>query len=97
MPFQCMLDNCPKDSEKCHLWWEIPWESKETGSIQFKKGCILSQEMSLPIIQDIVRSAHVSSEHSSNLNNTLHEGFMSLRQIAIESKEMRILPTTRQG
>jgi hypothetical protein len=87
MPFQCMLDKCPKDSEQCHLWWEIPWENKETGEVQFKKGCILSQEISLPIIQDIVRSAHISSEHSSKLNNQIHDGFVRLGKLAVMARQ----------
>ncbi len=87
MPFQCILDKCPKDSEQCHLWWEIPWENKDSGEISFKKGCIMSQQMGLPIIQDIVRSAHISSEHTSKLNNTMYDGFRSLAQIAIEHSQ----------
>lgn len=78
--FDCMLDKCPKDPEKCHLWWEIPWENQETGEVEFRRGCILSQEMGLPIVQSIVRAAHTASEHSSVARNSFENGVNVLQE-----------------
>jgi len=87
MSFNCMMyEKCPQHGnvEKggCVCWWEIPWENSETGEIQFKKGCILSQEMGLPIVQSIVRAAHISSEHASQARNSFDEGFGRLNELA---------------
>jgi hypothetical protein len=87
--FDCMLDVCPQSSEKCHLWWEVPEENTETGEIRIKKGCILSQYMGLPIVQSIVRAAHVSSEHASKARNSFDSGFERLNRLAEQSLAMR--------
>jgi hypothetical protein len=87
-----MFDSCPKDPKKCHLWWEIPWENQETGEVQFKKGCILSQQMSLPIVQTIVRAAHVSSEHASQARNSsdgLRKSIDVLNTLAVQAMQDR--------
>jgi len=85
--FDCMFDDCPQDARKCHLWWEMPWENSETGEIKTRKGCILSQEFSLPIIQILVRSSHVASEHTSKLNNNMINGLVDIANIMV--KEIR--------
>lgn len=87
--FDCLFDKCPKDQEQCHLWWEMPWENQETGEIRFKKGCILSQEMGLPIVQSIVRAAHVSSANASQANNTFQAGFEKLQELAATSVRLK--------
>jgi hypothetical protein len=85
--FNCIFDKCPKNSEECHLWWEMPWENTESGEVRTRKGCILSQEFSLPIIQAIVRAAHTSSEESSKVNNNLLNGLVDIANIMV--KEIR--------
>jgi len=87
--FDCLLDKCPKDPEQCHLWWEYPIENEQTGEVVFKKGCILSQEMGLPIVQSIVRAAHTSSEHASQARNCFHEGFRQLHELAAASVRLK--------
>ena len=87
--FECIFDQCPKDPEKCHLWWEMPWENQETGEVRTRKGCILSQEFSLPIIQSIVRAAHVSSEHASKARNSFDSGFEKLNTLARQALELQ--------
>jgi len=81
-----MLDKCPKHSDiengGCPCWWEMPFENEQTGEIKIQKGCILSQELGLPIVQSIVRAAHVASEHSSKARNSFEEGFRTLNTIA---------------
>jgi len=89
MPFQCILDKCPQHNGDggCHLWWEIPWENQETGEVQFKKGCILSQDMGLPIVQTLVKSAHISSQHASQARNSFDNGFARLNALAEAAME----------
>lgn len=81
--FQCILDKCPRHNDEgnggCHLWWEIPWESSETGEIVTRKGCILSQELGLPIVQSVVRAAHTASEHSSVARNSFEQGVVNIK------------------
>jgi hypothetical protein len=79
--FNCK--KCPQknDSDGCPCWWEMPWENQETGEIKTIKGCILSQEMGLPIIQVLVRSANVASEHASIVRNSVESGFGVLQEL----------------
>ena len=98
--FDCMFDECPKDEEKCHLWWEIPWENQETGEVKMKKGCILSQDMGWPLIQTIVKAAHVSSEHASKTNNSvqsLDRTFQQFNALADEALKQQGIPTDWDG
>lgn len=78
MSFQCIFEKCPRHNDEenggCHLWWEIPWENNETGEITTRKGCILSQQMGLPIVQAVVRASHTASEHSSVARNAFENG-----------------------
>lgn len=80
--FNCK--KCPESNGKngCPCFWEIPWENQETGEVAVRKGCILSQEMGLPIVQAIVRAAHVASEHASVVRNSIERGFEMVAQIA---------------
>lgn len=94
MAFNCMMDEkCPKHNDikngGCPCFWEMPFENDETGEIKIKKGCILSQEMGLPIVQSIVRATNVSSEHASQMRN----GFEKLASLAAERF---LLPTDPQ-
>lgn len=88
--FDCMLDECPRDTNKCHLWWEIPWENHQTGEVTFKKGCILSQEMGLPIVQSIVKAAHQASEHSSVARNTFEYATDHIQAMLHKTMELSI-------
>lgn len=87
MAFNCMLDKCPENNQ-CPCWWEIPWENEQTGEIKINKGCILSQEMGLPIVQSIVRAAHLSSEHASVARNSFESGFEKLSKMAAEQRRL---------
>lgn len=80
--FKCK--NCPESSNRdgCPCWWEIPWENAETGEIQMRKGCILSQDIGLPIVQAVVRAAHIASEHASVVRNSFDNGFAQLNKLA---------------
>ena len=82
--FQCILDKCPRQNGEngCVCWWEMPFENEETGEVQVRKGCVLSQEISLPIVQSVVRAAHVSSEHASKARNSFEKGFEQLNELA---------------
>jgi len=99
MAFNCMMDEkCPQhgniESGGCPCFWEMPIENDQTGEISTKKGCILSQEMGLPIVQSIVRAAHVSSEHASQARNSFERGFNRLNElaeIAIKQKQTELL------
>lgn len=81
--FQCILDKCPKHNNTenggCHLWWEIPWENSSSEEIITKKGCILSQEMGLPIVQSVIKAAHTASEHSSVARNSFENGVANIQ------------------
>jgi len=79
--FDCIFEDCPQDSNKCACWWELPWENEQTGETKIRKGCILSQEMGLPIVQSIVRAAHVSSEHASQARNTVNDSVTRVQQL----------------
>lgn len=100
MAFNCIMDEkCPKHNEMeqngCPCWWQIPWENTETGEQTVKSGCILSQEMGLPIVQVIVRAAHVSSEHASKARNStdkLNDTIQAVTQYAIQRREQERLP-----
>jgi len=74
-------EECPESPKKCHLYWKIPWENEQTGETKVRKGCILSQEMGLPIVQSIVRAAHVSSEHASQARNTVNDSVTRVQQL----------------
>ena len=71
--FNCKKCPMRNDEEGCPMWWEIPWENQETGEIKMQKGCILSQRIGLPIVQSIVRAAHVASEHTSKMRNDFYK------------------------
>lgn len=106
--FQCMLDKCPRHNDMenggCHLWWEIPWENSDSGEIKTRKGCILSQEMGLPIVQSVVKAAHTASEHSSVARNSFENGVINIKNTvdyAIEyfekNKEEKSKMITEEG
>lgn len=85
--FDCMLDECPKNPEKCHLYWRIPWENQTTGETAIREGCILSQDMGLPIVQSMVRASHVASEHSSVARNTFENGVNRLESALYDAQK----------
>lgn len=90
--FDCMFEECPKNPDKCHLFWRIPWENQESGETTIREGCILSQEMGLPIVQSIVRASHTASEHSSKARNsadTMSESLERLWQTAVAVEQQR--------
>jgi isocitrate dehydrogenase len=64
--FDCILDKCPENPKKCHLWWRLP-EGDENGNPtgNIREGCILSQEMGWPIVKSILQSANRATEQSS--------------------------------
>jgi hypothetical protein len=80
--FNCK--RCPQKSgpDGCPCWWEIPWENRETGEVRIIKGCVLSQEIGLPIVQVLVRSANIASEHASVVRNSMERGFGALQELA---------------
>jgi hypothetical protein len=67
--FNCIFEDCPKNSEKCHLWWEFPTEDEQGNSIGIKKGCALSQQIGFELIKVAVRAAHGAHEQSSKAMN----------------------------
>ena len=93
--FDCLFDECPENPKKCHLYWRVPWENKETGETTYKEGCILSQDMGWPLVQSIVRAAHISSEHASvarNSTDELNDTIKAISEYAIQEHERRELP-----
>lgn len=90
MPYKNAF-NCKKcpENNSCPCWWEIPWENEQTGELKTKKGCILSQDMGLPIVQSIVRAAHTSSEHASQARNSFDRGFDRLNTLAEAAIQQR--------
>jgi len=94
--FDCMFDSCPKSSEKCACWWKIPWENQETGETTIREGCILSQEMGLPIVQSIVKAAHTASEHSSVARNTFDQGVQRLEGLAEQAMKIRAIEHSQE-
>ena len=68
--FNCK--KCPQrnDENGCPLWWEIVW-TNDTGGQKVNKGCILSQEMGLPIVQTIVKDCVLAVKNSNEARNEI--------------------------
>jgi hypothetical protein len=45
----------------------------------------------LPIVQSVVRAAHVASEHSSVARNTFDQGFRQLNALAEQAIQMKAI------
>lgn len=75
--FNCR--KCPQNADKdgCPCWIELIWTNDDTGEVKTEKSCYF--QLTPKLLLEVVRAAHVSSEHSSVARNAFEQGFMQMQ------------------